>query len=74
MGLQIGQRFDVVSVQCKHPGNDVIPIGWQSVLIPDKVYINQPQIFSKYNLAGFTFTMFEGDYKKVGTLVITKVK
>lgn len=74
MSVEVGQRFEVVEVLIKHPANNVIPIGWQSVCTQDLILSNCLMIYSKYNFLYCSFTMWPGDTKKIGTLKITRVK
>lgn len=72
--LATGQRFNVFEVITDHPGCEIIPVGWQSIGVKDEILADAVLIYSKYNYPGCTFTMWPDDVKKVGTLVITKLK
>ena len=74
--MEVGQRFDVVEVTiADHPANgSILPKGFQSVAITPQILTNAIEVYSTYNMANCTFTLWTGEYKKIGTLIITKLK
>jgi hypothetical protein len=74
--MKVGQRFDVVEVTIdSHPANDTaLPVGFWSVIKPHEILENAFLVYSTFTCMGCTFTLWESDYKKVGTLIITKLK
>jgi len=74
--MKVGQRFDVVEVTiADHPANgSILPKGFQSVALTPEILTNAIEVYSTHNMRGCTFTLWTGDVKKIGTLIITKVK